>query len=314
MQEQLGNAQIQPPTYQANASASMPSGSPPPSFPLPSPPSQAMSKRMFLTLVVLAGLVILSGISLIFYTEVAHPAQLRADATATGQALAQSTATANVYATATARVTATAQAKATSQAKATATAIQSVYANATNGTPVFSSSLAAQDDGNWDVYAAVGGGGCAFTDGALHSTILRKSFYVPCFAKATNFSDFAFEAQVTIIKGDEGGLIFRADDATSKFYYFRVGHDGFYGLNVSKDDKNSTPLIYDTSSAIKTAAGQTNTLTVVARGKNIYLYINQQFVASTSDGSYSAGEIGIFAGNNGSNTDVAFSNVRVWTL
>ena len=78
----------------------------------------------------------------------------------------------------------------------------------------------------------------AFTNGALHSTILKKSYYVPCFAKATDFSNFAFEAQVTIVKGDEGGLIFRADDAASKFYYFRIGRDGFYGLNVSKDDKN----------------------------------------------------------------------------
>jgi hypothetical protein len=314
MQEQPGNMQSQPPTFQINTPASMPSGSSPSSFSPPSSPPQVISKRMFLTLVALAGLVILSGISLIFYTEVARPAQLRANATATGQALAQSTATTNVYATATAHVTATAQAKATVQAKATATAIQSVYANATNGTPAFSSSLSAQDDGNWDAYAAVGGGGCAFTDGALHSTIMKKSFYVPCFAKATNFSDFAFEAQMTITKGDEGGLIFRANDTTSKFYDFRVGRDGFYGLNVSKDDKNSTPLLYDTSSAIKTAAGQTNTLTVIARGKDIYLYINQQFVASTSDGSYSSGEIGVFAGNNGNDTDVAFSNVNVWTL
>ncbi len=262
---------------------------------------------MFLTLVVLAGLVILSGIALFFYTEVARPAQLHANETATAQVV-------SFYATGTAQVTATAQVKATVRAKATATAIQSVYAGATNGTPAFSSSLAAQDDGNWDVYQAVGGGGCSFTNGALHSTILKKSFYVPCFAQATSFSNFALEAQMTITKGDEGGLIFRADDAASKFYYFRVGRDGYYGLNVSKNDKSSTSLIYDTSSAIKTGAGQTNLLSVVARGKNIYLYINQQFVASTSDSSYSSGAIGVFAGNNGNNTDVAFSNVRVWTL
>jgi hypothetical protein len=314
MQNQPEDVQPQQPPFPVSASASMPSGSPPPSFPLPSPPPQVMSKRMFLTLIVLAALVILSGVSLIFYTAVARPAQLHANATATVQALTQSTTTANVYATGTAHVTATAQAKATGMAKTTATAIQSVYANATNGTPAFSSSLAVQDDGNWDVYAAVGGGGCAFTDGALHSTILKKSFYVPCFAKATSFSDFALEAQMTITKGDEGGLIFRANDATSKFYYFRVGRDGYYGLNVSKDDKNSMPLIYDTSPTIKTAAGQPNLLTVIARGKDIYLYINQQFVASTSDGSYSTGEIGVFAGNNGNNTDVGFSNMRVWTL
>jgi hypothetical protein len=269
---------------------------------------------MFLTLITLAVLVILSGIGLVFYTEVARPAQLRANATATMQAFTASTATANVYATGTAHVTATAHVKATTQAKATATAIQSVYANATSGSPTFGSSLAYQDDGNWDTYDAVGGGGCAFTDGALHSTIMKKSFYVPCFAKATDFDNFALETEVTIVKGDEGGLIFRGNDKSSKFYYFRIGRDGFYSLNVSKDDKNSTPLLYDASSAIKKKAGDTNLLTVIARGKEIYLFINKQFVAGTTDGSYSAGEIGVFAGNNGNATDVAFSNVRVWSL
>lgn len=269
---------------------------------------------MFLTLVTLAGLVILTGIALILYTEVVRPSQLYASATATVQAFstagAQATATAHVQAASTATV----QAKATTQAKATATAIQSVYANATSSSPIFASSLAFQDDGNWDTYNAVGGGGCAFTDGALHSTIMKKSFYVPCFAKATSFDNFALEADMTIVKGDEGGLIFRGNDKTSKFYYFRIGRDGFYSLDVSKDDKNSTPLLYDTSSAIKKKAGEQNTLTVIARGKQIYLYINKQFVAATTDSSYSSGEIGVYAGNNGNETDVAFSNVRVWSL
>ena len=313
-QNQPGGVQFSPSSYAPDASNAMPPGllSPPSSLPSSSP--QVISKRMFLTLVTLAGLVILSGIGLIFYTGLIRPAQMQASASATAQVLAQSTATANVYATGTGYVTATAQVKATSQAKVTATAIQNVYASATNSMPTFSSSLAAQDSGNWDVYTAAGGGGCAFTNGALHSIILKKRYYVPCFAKATDFSNFAFEAQVTIVKGDEGGLIFRADDAASKFYYFRIGRDGFYGLNVSKDDKNSTPLIYDTSSAIKTAVGQMNLLTVIANSKNIYLYINQQFVATTSDASYSDGEIGVFAGNNGNDTDVAFNNVHIWNL
>jgi hypothetical protein len=269
---------------------------------------------MFLTLVTLAALVILSGIVLVLYTEVARPAQLRANATATMQAFTASTATANVYATGTAHVTATARAKATVQVKATATAIQSVYANATAGSPAFGSSLAFQDDGNWATYNAVGGGGCTFSDGALHATIMKKSFYVPCFARATDFDNFALETEVTIVKGDEGGVIFRGNDQTSKFYYFRIGRDGFYSLNLSKDEKNSTPLLYDTSTAIKKKAGDTNLLTVVARGKEIYLFINKQFVAGMTDASYSKGEIGVFAGNNGNETDVAFSNVHVWNL
>lgn len=302
--------------------ASSPYYGAPPVQPMPAPPNyqnnapqRRFSRKTMIALIAVACLVILSGVGLIYYTAVAHPAQLRAEATATVQAA--STASANRTATVNAQVTGTAQAahaQATTQARATATSIQQVYTNATNGTPAFDSTLAAQDGGNWDVYDAKGGGGCAFTNGALHSSITQKSFYVPCFAHTTNFDNFAYEVEMTIAKGDEGGLIFRANDAASKYYFFRIGRDSIYSLTVSKNETNSTPIIYDTSPAIKTATGQTNTLTVIARSKNIYLFINKQFVASTTDGSYGAGNIGIFAADNANATDVAFKNARVWTL
>jgi hypothetical protein len=289
--------------------------------PTPFPPARStggLSKGALIGLGALTLLLIASGISLIFYTTVARPAQLRADATATVQTImsnnAHAKATAAAQATATGQAYAQATATAQAHAKATASALQSTFTQATSRTPALNSSMDVQDGANWDVYNAVGGGGCAFVSGALHSSISQKQFYVPCFAHATNFSNFIFDVQMTIVKGDEGGVIFRGNDAASKFYYFRVGRDGIYTLNVSKDDKNSAPILFDTSSAIKTGAGQTNQLRVVAQGHNIYLYINQQFVGSTSDPSYNAGEIGVFAGDNQHATDVAFSNARVWPL
>ena len=119
---------------------------------------------------------------------------------------------------------------------------------------------------------------------------------------------------MTILKGDEGGLIFRANDMNSKFYYFRIGRDGIYSLNISKDDKHSTPIAFDTSAAIKRGVGQTNVVTVIAKGPTIYLYINKHYVSSTTDKSYNAGKIGVFAGDNRNATDVAFNNARVWQL
>jgi hypothetical protein len=263
-----------------------------------------------------------SGFWLIYYTTVSHPAQLRVQATATIQA--RSTTEANVAGTAAAQTTGTAVAQAkiaatavaqqTAQAQATATAFQNLYTKSTAGAPDLDSTLSAQDGANWDVYDAVGGGGCAFSGGSLHASVMQKNYYVPCFASNSNYSNMAFQAQMTIVSGSEGGLIFRGNQTTSQFYIFRVSQDGSYSLYVSKDDKTSTAIVDDSSTAIKKGVGQTNLVTVIAKGSNIYLYINKHYVGSVSDTSYTGGKIGIFGSNSSNATDVAFNNVQVWPL
>jgi hypothetical protein len=265
----------------------------------------------------MALLIMLGGVGLIYYTTIAQPAQFRAQATATVQTIltnnAHATATAHAQATATAQTQARASATAQAKAQATAAAYQSLYTSATSGTPALSSSLANQDGARWDVYNAVGGGGCAFAGGALHASIFVQHTYVPCLAQAATFSNFAFQVQMTILKGDGGGIVFRADDANSKFYLFRITRSGVFSLLVTSDSKTNTPLIDDTNPVVKTG-NQTNLVTVIAKGSNIYLYINKQFVDSTSDNSYSSGKIGVFSVDTGTATDVAFSNANVWTL
>ncbi len=312
MQPYSSSPQPYPPSYQSNIP-----GTPPLSpFPNPGQPQRKpeLSKVALISLLALLVLIMFSGFGLIFYASVTRPAQFRARATATMQVIqtvnARATATVNAQATAIANATMTAQA----HAQATATALQNMYSQATSGTPILASSLAFQTGSNWDVYDAVGGGGCGFAGSALHASVFQKSYYVPCFAHATNFANIALEVQMSILKGDEGGLIFRANDVTNQFYIFRVGHDGTYTLLVTRDNQHNTPILDDKSAAIKTGFGQINLLTVIAQGNNIFLYINKQFVASTTDGSYTRGEIGVFAGNGGHPTDVAFSNIRVWAL
>lgn len=296
------------------------------SSPAPIPPfkqpRRGLSRGMMIFIAILSLLTMFSGFGLIYYTTVAHPAQLHAQATATVQTIltndAYSTATANAQATGTsiaiANVTATANAQATAQVQATATALQGIYTSSTKGTPALTSSLAFQDGYNWDVYDTTDGGGCGYNGGAFHASVFKKGYYVACFAHATNYSNFALQVQMTILRGDEGGLIFRGNDTASKFYYFRIGRDGVYSLYVSKDNNHSLPLIEDNTPFINTAIGQSNLLTVVAKGSTLYFYINKHFVGSASDSTYNAGEIGIFAGDNNNGTEVAFSNARVWAL
>lgn len=288
----------------------------------PAPRPSPLSRPMLLLLGAVALLLVLSGVSLIFYTTVIHPAQLRAEATATVQAAftqdARGTATAqalaNVTATAQAQATATAFAQATVQAQATATALQAIYTQATSSSPSLVSSLAYQDGNNWDAYDTTDGGGCHFINGALHASVYTKNYYVPCLALNSNYSNFAFQVQMTITQGDAGGLLFRASSDNVREYLFRVWSNGDYDLYVYKDNNNSLPLIRDHSAAIKTGSGQANILTVIMRGSTIYLYINQQYLGSASDSTLSAGSVGVFADDHSSNTDVAFTNAKAWSL
>ena len=290
----------------------------------PQPPRPRQKRPLPVVIAIIAVVLIVmgSGIYLIAYATAIHPAQLRAQATATvqaqqtadaqvtGTAVAQSTATAIAQANS----TATAVAQATAQAQATATALQNIYTQSTKGDPALTSSLAGADNANWDTYDAVGGGGCAFTGGALHASVFQKNYYVPCFAQATNFGNFTYQVEMTIVKGNEGGIIFRANDKTSQFYFFRISRDGSYALSVSKDDRHNTSILYDNSSAIKTGLGDKNLITVVARGNTLYLYVNKQYISNVVDNSYASGKIGVFASDNSSETDVAFTNVQIWTL
>jgi len=302
---------------------------PPPQMPYVLYPPQPQARRklsrgIIALILILVLLLVSSGFGLIYYSTVARPAQLHAQATTTAQTIltqkAQATAIANTQATGTAvaysNATATAQTQATVQAQATGTALQNIYTQATQGTPTLNSPLTAQDNYNWDVNDTTDGGGCGFNAGTYHSTLFSKNFYFPCFAHATNFSNFVFQVQLTINQGDAGGLVFRSngDRDMAQFYLFSIDQKGSYRLEVSKDQTHNMALVEDTSSAIKTGIGQTNVLAVVAKDNILYLYINKQYVGSASDNTYGSGMLGVFASDATANTDVSFSNAQVWVL
>ena len=310
------------------ASGSQPAyNQPPPSVfpaaqPAPPPQRRGLSRGAIIAIVLIALLLMVSGFSLIYYTTVYHPNQLHAQATSTAQTVqtgvARVTATANAQATSTAvaitNATATANAQATAAVVGTATALQSIYTQATSGNPVINSSLSGNTSNNWDIDSAQGGGGCAFSGGSYHASLYAKGFYFPCIAQNTNFSNLAMQVQMTITRGDYGGLIFRANSAAVKFYNFRVGQDGSYNLFVSQDSTHGSDLLAGTSPAIKKNAGQTNLLTVIARGSNFYFYVNKQYVGSVNDSTFKSGQIGFFAEDHTNPTDIAFSNLQVWQL
>lgn len=303
----------------------------PPAYPPVYPPVQpqrtpsgrrGLSRGLTILLIVLALLVILSGFGLIFYSTVYRPNQLHMQATATTQTqqttVARATATANTQATGTAvaiaNATATAQAQATAYVIATATALQNIYTSATKGSPVLNDSLSANSGSNWEEDQAQGGGGCAFSGGAYHASIDQKGFYFACAAQNTSFSNFAYQVQMTIAKGDAGGVFFRGNRNASQFYLLSIARDGTFDLFVSKDQNHSSDLNFGNSSAIKKNLGQANLITIIVRGRSIYFYINKQYAGNVNDSTYSSGQIGVFVDAHTTATDVAFSNAQVWKL
>ena len=297
----------------------VPPPAPPPVQPRRTPRGRrGLSRGMTILLVILALLAVLSGFGLIFYSTIYRPNQLHMQATATAQTqqtiVAQTTATANTQATGTAVAISHATATAQAQVTATATALQNIYTSATKGSPVLDDSLSFNTGSSWEEDQAQGGGGCGFSGGAYHASIDQKGFYFACAAQNTSFSNFAYQVQMTITKGDAGGVFFRGNRSASQFYLLSIARDGTFDLFISKDQNHSSDLNFGNSSAIKKSTGQANLITIVVRGNSIYFYINKQYAGSVNDSTYTGGQVGVFVDARTTATDVAFNNAQVWKL
>ena len=208
--------------------------------------------------------------------------------------------------------TATVQAK----ARATATSKQNPYIP--GGRLVLNDVLnGTSNTVNWELGMNADGAGCNFRAGAYHVNQPNEGFFHGCIAQATNFSNFVYQVQMTIVQIGSGGILFRTHIAMSKTYYFSVGTDGSYALRVYGDPKvHAKKLTPDnsTAAAIHTGLNQTNTLAAVANGSTLDLYVNLQHIATFHDSALISGQIGVFAENDGIPEEVLFRNAKVWTF
>src|SRR6266704_1041633 len=163
---------------------------------------------------------------------------------------------------------------------------------------------------------SVGGdssGTCDFTGGAYHVNAIQQPGK-GCVANP-RFSDFAYQVQMTIVKGDGGDILFR-DDTKGNGYYFFIGQDGKYEsgtYNCNGNNCKFNALRSGSSPAINTGLNQTNLVAVVASGSTIDLHVNNQKIDSYSDSTYSQGLIGVAAADVNNPTEVVFSDAKVWT-
>lgn len=182
------------------------------------------------------------------------------------------------------------------------------------GTLVLSDPLKDNSKGyRWDVGTFAQGGSCTFTGGSYRVAISTRGQIFACNAENGNFANFAYEVQMTIIKGDRGGVFFRQGGSQGPVYYFSIKTDGSYELD-SFTPGASHVLLHGTSRVIKTGLNQANLLAVVAQGNSITLYVNRQSIAHATDSTTSHGLIGVAADATDQPAEVAFMNANVWML
>lgn len=189
-----------------------------------------------------------------------------------------------------------------------------IYKQATSGAPIISDSLSASDSIDWEVYSSGPTGECAFQNGAYHS-IATPGNSNSCDDQSTssNFSDLALQADVTIIQGNNAGIIFHSNAKEDSFYAFCITTDGRYLLYKSDPNSNTQDYRRGNSTAIKRGINQMNQLTVITWGNTFYFYVNDEYVGNASDNSYTSGQIGVFTNSDNTNlTEAAFTNLQLW--
>jgi hypothetical protein len=253
-------------------------------------------------------LMLLIGGSLVLYTTVYVPHKASYDATAT--AIAQATQIAKANATASAQQAATA----TAIDHATATAIaqaQNDYTTIISSMPYLNDPLQTSYVTSWDINS-----NCRFTGGAYHAASSALKTIALCLATYTRFSNFAFQIHMNILKGDGGGIVFRADANSSQNYLLKISPNGNYEFDYYPDQtgKSAQAIASDSSTSLKAGLNQDNPICVIARGDTINFYFNGQYITTAKDGSLTSGQIGVTADDGTNATEVAYTQAQVWIL
>ena len=204
-----------------------------------------------------------------------------------------------------ATATAHANVMATQQAKATA----GVASTATSGTLILSDTLASNTNGRW-----VENTTCVFTGGSYHVKVQQTSFLQICPSNTLSLDNAAIQVDVSLLSGNDAGLLFRANGA--QFYDFEITDQGQFFLRRHNAGTGTsyTYLIENTSSPVIAPPGKKNRLLVIANGEDFKLFINGTFMGEAHDTTFASGQVALVAGtlyttNNG---EGSFANLKVF--
>lgn len=290
----------------------------PPPIPIvqqpPQPVIKAKSARTWIIMVVLLVVVLGSG-GVIAFTTIYLPNKQKADSTATATnntQVAQQQATSTITQQ---QNNQTATSVAINDATATAQfSIMGDYITATTGTPALDDKLTTAQGSGFST-----GRNCQFKDQAYHIVSKEENIFTICTNEDESFNDFALKLQMTIVKGDAGGLIFHVDQEQKKYYFLRIDNTGNFLLYYYDDDnagQRSTLISRSQTSHFYQEYGTANELGLLVKGHTYKFYFNNEYVTSFSDteGRISSGHIGLLALNVGKETEVTYTNLQVWKV
>jgi hypothetical protein len=247
------------------------------------------------TLLCLALLVVFGSGVFILYTTNTHQAELSVQATTVVNTLLAN------------------------QAQATMTnSPQFLYTRLTKNPPTINQSLASPTEG-WNNNTQKSSS-CTFSGGAYHDLgNLSEPTIFYCLDEKGQYSNFVFQIQMTILKGANGGIFFRADNHFSSGDEFVVSPNGIYyvgEVELTKNQQIANIQLFGHDTAIHLDPEQPVLLTAIALGKHLFFYINKRFVQGSDESKLTTGMIGLFATNHGHPTgiDVAFKNLQIWIL
>jgi hypothetical protein len=158
---------------------------------------------------------------------------------------------------------------------------------------------------------------CGFSGGAYHLTTTSSGLF--CNPEAPNlvFSNVAFEAKMTILKGDMAGVGVRWNQKGASGYLFEITTQGGYvleGINLSGNGLPYTILRQGGDASIKQGLNQINLIALVANGTTLSAYVNNQLVATAQDSTYSQGQLAVYGEGVNQASNVVASDARVWKI
>ena len=138
------------------------------------------------------------------------------------------------------------------------------------------------------------------------------------------FGDFRLDIDARRIAGPDNGVygvVFRiqppvAGAPTFERYNFTITPDGFYSLTLIKADGAATAIAPRAASSAVRKGDAANHLTIIARGDQLTLAINDQAIGTFSGPVVDPGGLGVYVGNPPNSTspvgmEAGFSNLRV---
>jgi hypothetical protein len=159
------------------------------------------------------------------------------------------------------------------------------------------------------------------TNGSLVMTSLvanRKDPWDSWMVTDSILTDFYIELSAT--PGECGGLdrygmVIRANPEATKAYLFGFSCGGEYSLRLWDGEKLFMLQPWQFDQYINKGPNQLNRLGLLARGKMLTLYANDNLLATVVDETFTEGSFGIFSGAaNTDNFTVQFDQMSYWVL